>query len=221
MKDFNGIVSLLVACIELGLFVNLLIFAEKNHVNKLVISLIGLLFLYQVFEFIICFVEAQSAAIVYISLVTISILPPLSLLIILRFYKYNSKIFLIIFMPALYFLIYYLFAIENIAVMKCTVLYIIYNYPLGTLYGAFYYIPVLVSIIILIIKLKQEKSPQKKTLSIIILSGYVITSIPGLLINLFVPGAIAAVESILCKLALIFAVTFALFALKNKTESET
>lgn len=221
MEDFNGIVSLLVACIELGLLVNLLVFAEKNLVNKLVILLIGLLLVYQALEFILCFVEFQNQAVLYLSLFTISVLPPLALFILFRFYEINSKFAYLIFIPAVYFVIYYLFYIDNLEVAKCTVLYAVYNYPLGTLYGAFYYMPILVSIIILIIRLKQEKSPQKKTLGMILLSGYVITFIPGLLIILFVPSAIAAVESILCKLAIIFTVTFALFALKNKTKSET
>ena len=216
MEDFNGIVSLLVACIELGLLVNLLVFAEKNLVNKLVILLIGLLLVYQAVEFILCFVELQNQALVYLSLFTISFLPPLALFILFRFYEINSKYAYLIFIPAVYFVIYYLFYIDNLEVAKCTVLYAVYNYPLGIYYGSFYYLPVLISIIFLVFKLRGENNSHAKKLNIILLTGYIVTFLPGLLINLFVPGALAAVESILCKLALIFAVSHSLFVLRNR-----
>ena len=55
MMNLDGAVSLLIACLELGYIINLLIFAKKNTVNKLVIAMIGLLFGYQFLEFLICF----------------------------------------------------------------------------------------------------------------------------------------------------------------------
>ena len=216
MEDFNGIVSLLVACIELGLLVNLLVFAEKSFVNKLVILLIGLLFTYQLFEFILCFIELQHQAVVYLSLFTISFLPPLAMFIVFKFYEVKSKFLYLIFIPALYFVIYYLVHIESLVVAKCTVLYAVYHYPLGIYYGSFYYLPILISIIFLLVKLRGEGNVRRKRMNIILLTGYIVTFFPGLLINLFVPGAFEAVESILCKLALIFAFTHSLFVLKNK-----
>ena len=55
----------------------------------------------------------------------------------------------LIFLPALIFVIYYTFAIDQFAVTSCTVLYASYNYPLGDLYGFIYYIPIIISTIIL------------------------------------------------------------------------
>jgi hypothetical protein len=52
--NWNGIVSLFIACIELLLLINLLSFAEKNRFNILAIILVALLFLYQSAEALIC-----------------------------------------------------------------------------------------------------------------------------------------------------------------------
>src|SRR4030042_6604262 len=103
MENLNGIVSLLIACIELGFIVNLLIFAEKNYLNKLVITLIGFLFGYQLIEFLICFVELQSSVFVYVAFLDVSFLSPLGLLVVLRFNNIKSKFFYLIFIPALFF----------------------------------------------------------------------------------------------------------------------
>lgn len=219
MENFNGITSLLVACIEIGLFVNLLIFAEKNYINKLAVTLIGLLMAYQLLEFVMCFVELQSALVVYLALFSISFMPPLALFLVLRFNDIKSKAAFLIFSPALYFVFYYLYYLNTIAVTKCTVMYVVYNYTLGIYYGTFYYLPILASIIFLSFKLKGEDDPARKNLNILLLVGYVLTFFPGLVINLFVPGAFKFIESNLCKLALIFAVVHAWFVLKNKTDN--
>lgn len=216
MEDFNGIISLLVACIEIGLFVNLLIFAEKNCINKLAITLIGLLMTYQLLEFVMCFVELQTAMVVYLALFSISLMPPLALFLVLRFNDIKSKAAFLIFIPALYFVFYYLYYLDTIAVTKCTVMYAVYNYPLGVYYGTFYYLPILASIIFLAFKLNGEDDQARKNLNIILLVGYVLTFFPGLIINLFVPGAFEFIESNLCKIAMIFAISHALFVLKNR-----
>lgn len=51
MENFPGIVSLFLVCLELVFLINLIIFAEKNKVNKKIFWLIGLLLGYQSFEF--------------------------------------------------------------------------------------------------------------------------------------------------------------------------
>ena len=77
--NLDGIISLLIACIELVYIVNLLIFAEKNSVNKLIIGIVTLLFGYQFIEFLICFVGLQNQIFIYLAFLDISLLPPLGL----------------------------------------------------------------------------------------------------------------------------------------------
>jgi len=217
MNNFDGIVSLFVACIELLFIINLLIFAEKNRVNKLVISTLALLFGYQTIEFLICFVGLKNQIFIYLAFLDISLLPPLGLFTVLEFTARRSKLSKLVFIPALFFIIYYPFVINEFAVTKCTVLYASYHYPLGELYGIFYYLPIIFSMIILNKKWGSETDPLQKSLTRTFLFGYLFTFIPAMIIAIAVPAFITAVDSLLCKLAFIFATFLTFFALKNKT----
>lgn len=215
--NLDGIVSLLIACIELVYIINLLIFAKKNSINKLVIGMIGLLFGYQVIEFLICFVGLQKQIVIYLAFLDISLLPPLGLYTIIKFSAKESQYSKLVFIPALFFIIYYPFVIEQFAVTKCTVLYASYHYPLGELYGIFYYLPIIFSMIILNKKWGAETDPLQKTLTRTFLFGYLFTFIPAMILAITVPVFMTAVDSILCKLAFVFATFLMIFVLKNKT----
>lgn len=213
----DGIISLFIACIELLYIINLLIFAEKNPINKLVIGIISLLFGYQFIEFLICFVGLQKQIFIYLAFLDISLLPPLGLYTVIKFSAKESQYTKLIFIPALFFIIYYPFVIEQFAVTKCTVLYASYHYPLGELYGIFYYLPIIFSMIILNKKWGAETDPLQKTLTRTFLFGYLFTFIPAMILAIAIPTFITAVDSLLCKLAFIFATFLMIFVLKNKT----
>ncbi|MBI1936929.1 MAG: hypothetical protein HYS25_02285 [Ignavibacteriales bacterium] len=218
MEKFDGIVSLLIACIELLFVINLLIFAEKNSVNKLVIALIGLLFGYQFFETLICTFKLQNQFIIYLAFFGITFMPPLGFYTVQKIVGNNSKNNILIFIPALFFISYYPFVIDQFAVTKCTVLYASYHYPLGQLYAVFYYLPILFLMVLLNKKWGAETSPRKKSLIRTFFFGYLFTFIPAMIIALTVPSFINAVESLLCKMAFILASFLTYFCLKNKTE---
>lgn len=218
--NFDGIISLLLACIEFLLLFNLLIFAKKNKVNVIALIMIALLASYQAMEFLMCQVNLQNPIFPYFAFVIISFLPPLNLLLTmsLKKEKLDKKIFLI-FLPAIAFSIYYLFVIPQFAVTKCTVLYASYHYPLGDLYGAFYYLPILISIIILIKYIPNADEKKKKLIAKVLLSGSIFISLPILLgfsLMLFNNySIISAMESIMCKFAFVFAVCLSFICLYN------
>jgi hypothetical protein len=214
---FDGIISLLIACIELLYIINLLIFAKKNSVNKLVIGMIFLLFAYQFIEFLICFAGLQKQILIYLAFLDISLLPPLGLYTVIKFSARESQYSKLVFIPALFFIIYYPFVIDQFAVTKCTVLYASYHYPLGELYGILYYLPIIFSMIILNKKWGAETNPLQKTLTRTFLFGYLFTFIPSMILAIAIPTFLTAVESLLCKLAFIFATFLMIFVLKNKT----
>jgi len=218
--NLDGIVSLLIACIELLYIVNLLIFAEKNSINRLVIGMILLLFGYQFIEFLICFVGFKKQIFIYLALLDITLLPPLGLYTVIKFSARESQFSKLVFIPALFFIIYYPFVIDQFAVTKCTVLYASYHYPLGDLYGIFYYLPIIFSMIILNKKWGSETDPLKKSLTRTFLFGYLFTFIPSMILAIAIPVFITAVDSLLCKLAFIFATFLMIFVLKNKTKSK-
>jgi hypothetical protein len=214
----DGIVSLLIACFEVVFVINLLIFSSKNKVNKLVILTITLLFAYQIIEFLICFAVLQQQIIIYFAFFTISLLPPLSLFTALIYDKKGSSYNFLIFLPTLFFIVYYPFVIDRFAVTKCTVLYASYHYPLGDLYGIFYYLPIIVTMILLYRRWKTEYQTKQHFLTSIYLFGYIFTFLPSIIIALAFPSLINAVESLLCKFAFVLASFLTYFALKNKAK---
>jgi hypothetical protein len=216
MENLDGLASLLIACIELLFIINLLVFAKKNTVNKLVIAQVVLLFGYQFFEFLICFAGFNSQLFVYLALLDITLLPPLGLYTVLLYAGKLKNFHLLIFVPALFFVIYYPLVIDQLAVTKCTLLYAAYHYPLGPLYATFYYLPIIGSMIILNKKWGAESDPVKKSLTRIYFFGYLFTFIPAMIIAIFVPTFATAVESLLCKMAFVLAIFLTIFALKNK-----
>src|ERR1035437_10786359 len=86
MDNWNGIVSLLIACIELFLIINILIFAEKNRFNKITIIFLIVLMIYQLLEFVMCHLNYSSSFLAYIAFIDISFLPPLDLFLIYTFF---------------------------------------------------------------------------------------------------------------------------------------
>jgi hypothetical protein len=217
MNSFDGIVSLLVACIELVIVINLLIFAEKNATNKLSIGMLALLFGYQFLEFLICSVGLQSQLIIYFAFFDITLLPPLGLYTVLEYSGKLKNYHKYVFVPALFFIIYYPFVLNQFAVTKCTVLYASYNYPLGSFYAVCYYLPVLATMLILNKKWGSDTDPRQKKNTRLFFFGYLFTFLPAMIIALLIPSFIIAVESLLCKMAFVLAVFVFIFVLKNRT----
>lgn len=214
--NFDGIVSLLIACIELVYIINVLIFAKKNVVNKFTTAIIVLLFGYQFSEFMICFLGIQNQYMIYFAFFDITLLPPLGLYTTLLFAGKLKNYHKLIFIPALFFIILYAFMIGDLAVTKCTVLYASYHYPLGNLYATFYYLPIIGSMIILNKKWGAETDAEKKALTRTHFFGYIFTFIPAMIFAIFFPTFLTAVESLLCKMAFVLATFLFIFILKNR-----
>jgi len=221
MQNFDGILSLFIACAEIIFIINLLVFAKKNPVNKLTIGLLSLLFGYQLIEFLICFVGLHDQVFIYLAFLDITFLPPLGLYIALMYAGKLKPYHKYIFIPALFFDVYYLFTIDQFAVTKCTVLYASYHYPIGQIYATFYYLPIIGTLIILNKKWGSETDPKQKALTRLFFFGFLFTFLPAMIIAILVPSFINAVESLLCKLAFINAIFLFLFVLKNKSENKT
>ena len=224
--NWNGIISLLIACLEFILFINLLIFAEKNKLNRLAIIMIVLLGGYQAMEFIMCGIELQNPFFPYIAFVIISFLPPLNLLLVLTLIRNPklNRIHYLIFLPAVFFVFYYTFVISQFSVTSCTVLYASYHYPLGELYAFFYYIPILLTIVLLIRSVKRSSDKKIKFISKVLLGGNIFISIPVVFgFALLIAGdysLISKIESIMCKFAFVYAICLTIIALHNSIKKD-
>ena len=217
--NWNGTVSLLIACFEFLLLFNLLVFAEKNRLNKIAITMVALLAVYQTLEFLMCQVELQSSFFPYLAFIIISFLPPLNLLLSLSLTHTLTRASYLVFIPAIIFTIYYTFIIPEFIVTSCTLLYATYHYPFGDLYGFFYYVPILISIILLALFVRKESDKKKKLVGKVLLFGSIFISIPPVLgFSLMFVGSyslISAMESVMCKFAFIYALCLSFVCIYN------
>lgn len=183
--------------------------------------MIALLASYQAMEFLMCQAGLQDSVYPFLAFVIISFLPPLNLLLTLTLTKNNklNKNYFLIFIPAITFSVYYLFVIPKFAVTSCTVLYASYHYPLGDLFGAFYYLPILISIVFLVKFLRQVEINKEKLIAKMLLFGSIFISFPVLIgFTLMFAGnysIISAMESILCKFAFVYALCLSFICLYN------
>jgi hypothetical protein len=224
LKNWDGIVSLLIACIEFILIINIFIFAEKNKNNYLAALIISLLMIYQILEWIMCGLGFDSHLNAYIAFTDISFLPPLGLFFVLTFYKYRSKFLALLFLPALAFAIYYSTIINQFNANSCTAFYAIYKYPDGDLYGLFYYLPILITISFLIKGILKSTNKIVVRLSKILLTAYIIISLPVIiafcLVLLNEELLLHSIVSIMCKFALLLALALTYFAINFKRINE-
>jgi len=223
MNDWNGIISLFIACLELIFLVNLLIFAEKNRLNVRVIAIVLLLFGYQTIEYFICGIGFSTSFMAYLAFVDITFLPPLNLFFILALFGINSKISRLIFLPAIAFVIYYSVIISEFEVVKCTVLYATYNYPLGDLYGFFYYSPLLIAFILIVKNMYNTKGLNYPIHLKYLMYAHLALIIPAtigfILLSLNLSLIVNSMESILCKFAFLYCLVLVYFSLSNKQKT--
>ncbi|MDX9711280.1 MAG: hypothetical protein RBT56_01995 [Ignavibacteriaceae bacterium] len=224
--NWNGIISLLLACIEFLLLFNLLVFVKKDKLNIIALVMIALLAGYQTMEFLMCQIELQSSFYPYFAFVIISFLPPLNLILALSL-THNftlTPVVSLIFIPAITFSIYYTFVIPEFVVTSCTVLYATYHYPLGDLYGFFYYLPILISIILLALFVRKDNEKEKRLIGKVLLFGGIFISIPPVLgFTLMFTGSyslMSAMESIMCKFAFVYALCLTIICLLNSPFNE-
>jgi len=217
MDNLNGLGSLLVASIEIILIINLLIFAEKNKFNNTAILIVMLLTAYQTLEFLMCQMNLDFSLMPYLAFVSITFLPPLMLILLAALFNYKNKFLKLVFLPAIVFVVYYTFIIDQFVVTSCTVLYASYNYPLGDLYGFIYYTPILFSTIILIRTIGKESDKKLLFSTKVLLFGNISIIIPVVIgFSLVFSGnyiLISKIESIMCKFAFIYAVCLSIICL--------
>lgn len=219
MDSWDGIASLFIASIEFVLFINLLVFAEKNKFNNTAILMVLILTAYQSLEFLLCQMSFDYSLLPYLAFMVISFLPPLMLVLLGELFGYQSKLITLVFLPAVIFIIYYSFVIDQFAVTSCTVLYASYNYPLGDLYGFIYYTPIIISTVALSRAVVTESNKQRLFSIKVLLFGNIFILVPvvvGFVILFFGNWLIISkIESIMCKFAFVYAVCLAIICLYN------
>ncbi|MCZ6703171.1 MAG: hypothetical protein O6940_09030, partial [Ignavibacteria bacterium] len=215
--NWNGLGSLFIAIIEFILFINLLVFTEKNKFNNTAILIVLLLAVYQSFEFLMCQIGLDYPLMPYLAFVSITFLPPLMVILLAALLKYENKFLKLVFLPAIVFVVYYTFIIDQFVVTSCAVLYASYNFPLGDLYGFIYYTPIIISTIILIRTVVKESDKKLLFSAKVLLFGNIFIIIPVVIGFLLIFSGsyilISKIESIMCKFAFIYAVCISFICL--------
>lgn len=216
MNDYKGIISLLIFCIELVLLINVLIFSKSKLKTNLV-TILSLLAAYQFFEFLICGMNLQTSFVIYLAFVTITFLPPTGLLLAMKVNKIKkSKLTGLIYSPAIFFTLYYFLTIKEFRIRECSVIYASYHYPLGFLYGLFYYIPIGLSLIIFIKGFIGQAERTLKKQNLILFIGFLSFLLPMILSLFIYPESVNFIESLMCKFAFALALVISYFALYFK-----
>jgi len=220
LDNWNGIISLLIACTEFIIIINLFVFAAKNRFNWIIILLLVILMIYQTLEFLLCQTGYLSSFLTYLAFADISFLPALDLYFIYNFFVKDNRNLKILFIIPLMFIVYYAFIINRFEMTSCTVLFAVFNYPHGTLYGVYYYLPVVATVYFLISYIKKGSVRKKVLYAELFLTGHAIMIIPVLfaflLSALNMRAMLNSVESIMCKFAFGYVLCLTFFALNYK-----
>lgn len=221
LNNWNGIASLFIACIELVLLINIFIFSDKNKSNNLAKILIVVLMIYQAMEFLICGLNYNSPVFAYFAFADISLLPPLGLYFVLVYYDKLKNYHKLIFIPASFFIVYYAMIIPQFNVELCTPFYAVYNYPLGDLYGFFYYSPILITMFIIFKDIRSD-NPVSSQIPKVLLTGYVLVSLPVIVAFILafsqLAGLLHSIVSVMCKFAVLLSIALTYFTLLNRNK---
>ena len=218
MEEFLGLPSLFITSLELLLLANALIFGQKNRVNMIVFIIIAIFAANNLIEFLICQFKLNNKVLLLTNFSLISFLPPLSLLLVLKFWKHETNLKFIIFLPTLVIVYYFIYFIDSFKVMDCSYLYVTYLYPLRDELGIYYFVMNIAAIVFLLVKLRKPKLRYKRHLNISLITAFgSAIVIPLLLLILFSPLHIYA-ESILNKFAFFYVLGLTYFSFKNKME---
>lgn len=218
----DGLVSLIFFGIELAILIVVIILNRDHPHFWSIIALLALLQLYQLSEFLIC-IGVNVGLITRIGYVVITFLPPVGYFLCTRVVKWKFPDYWLGFAMALGFSVYYIIDTSSVTLMDCSTFYAIYQASdsiVGTLYGAYYYGILLYSIWFLTEHLIWAKEKVDNKYSLIVLIGYLVFMVPMHLMLLIFPQYAVAITSILCKYALLLAVTLLVFSFIKGTKNK-
>ena len=137
----DGLVSLIFFGIEFAMLIVIIIFNRDHPHFWSIVTLLALLQLYQLSEFLVC-IGVSVGIITRLGYVIITFLPPTGYFLCTRVVKWKFPDYWLGFALALGFSIYYLVDTASVTLVSCNPFYASYiaaDLVSGTLYGAYYY----------------------------------------------------------------------------------
>ncbi len=211
-----GTLSLIFFCIEFVILITVIIFNRDHRFFWSIIFLLILLQLYQLSEFLIC-IGINENVTGRIAYVIITFLPPLGYFLCTRVVGWKYHDYIIGFAVALGFSLYYLIVPNSVQLIDCNPLYAIYGNNLAWYYGAYYFGMIVYSILFVIANLIWRREHIYTRNGIIVLIGYLSFLAPMFLMVLIDTSKyLPTITSIMCKYALLLAVTLGVFSFLKK-----
>jgi len=201
-------VSLSTFIIEFLFAIYFLSRSPKDKLNQIIALISLLLGTYQLNEFLIC--VTQVSLFTRFALITIAILPSLGISYVLIMSRKKIKYYwhLLIYSPAIFFII--LFAISNHLNQSAICSTVFIEFPWGGLYGAFfgaYYLIYLSAATILFYYLTRKiKSKYEIGLNHLGMFGMLLFTLPTFVFLSFLPSLKIQFPSVLCEFALLLAI---------------
>lgn len=215
MENFNGIIALLVACLELVLILNMLIFSEKNRLNILFIFLVLLLMFDQMFEFIICYFGQSGSGLIMVKFIALSFIPAVLMQTAFEILPGREKFTPLLYLPSLAFSAYYIIESGEFYISSCTIIFAEYQFPGKDLLGIYFYSAFIISTAVLFFTARKYENHRNRI--IIIFAGLTIAVLPATIAFLVSSTINEVRESLISKAAVMLALTLTYLSLKNKS----
>ena len=217
----DGILSLILFGIELIL---LIIICVKNRDHPqfwIIFTIMLLLQIYQLSEFLLCIGVAQNI-VVRLAISIITFLPPTGYLLTIRVLHCKRKFVLLIFYLSLIFgviLSFYFFFWDTTIVMQdCNPIYAVYQIGFTHLYGIYYNSVILLTLLVIFYQIIFKRVLKHNLKGLLVLIGYISFLLPMIITIIVDPDLISATTSIMCKYAILLAITLSIFSFYKKKE---
>ncbi|MHA2502765.1 MAG: hypothetical protein ACXAE3_07850 [Candidatus Kariarchaeaceae archaeon] len=206
MRD--GIISLSFFLIEFGI----LLWVLRNYRNHLlwkeIAVLLGLLQAYQLSEFLIC-IGMDPTITGRVAFTVITFLPPLGHFIANKLISRSQWDTILSGTAALYFAGFYLFQPGSVQLVDCNPLFAVYSHALSWAYGYYYFAVILYSVLLLTAFLVRNRDTARDETAVWLYLGYLGFLLPMGLTVLVNPELYYAIPSIMCKYAIVLALSVA------------
>ena len=210
-----GFFSLVFFIIEFSLLLIALIKNRDHPYANTIYSLMTLLQIYQLTEFLLC-IGIDENIVGRIAITSITLLPPIGYYLSAKLSNWKIKDYWIWLSIGFAISLYYIFAPISMTLNSCNPFYAIYNIPFGLHYGIYYFGIILLAILLVVIQIFRKKIQYGNKGGIGLLIGFLSFLIPMALTVLIEENALFAIPSIMCKYAILLAITLFWFSFKKE-----
>jgi len=212
----DGDLSLAIFITEIIILV-LVIYKNHDHPQFITISsLILILLSYQLFEYTIC--KTNSETIVKVAFLIITFLPPIGYHLAAQLAKWPHKDYIIGYLSGVGYGLFFLVVPDGLVFLNCNVCYAVYSIKIRWTYSVYYFGIILYTMIFLVIQIIKQKKERIRKQLLILLIGFLLFTGPMTTLIAIDTDFHYYVTSIMCKFALLYAITLAILSFMDANE---